>query len=175
MRTLPKILLCLLLAIALLAPAAGAQGKDTGSHESPRPSQSKPADEISGMYTFLQDGEFVQISVEEKGKLTGFISRFGDLESDRGAFLDQFFKDGALDGNRLSFTTELLHGTWYEFQGTVSRGDGRTRNDQGYYVVKGILTQHRSDAGGQNSSARARDVTFKSFPQDVSSSKPERN
>src|SRR4051812_36742560 len=54
-------------------------------------------DNISGMYSFEREGEFVQITVEirsasvEKAKplgVTGFISRYGDTESDRGAFLD---------------------------------------------------------------------------------------
>ena len=94
----------------------------------------------------------------------GFISRYGDLESDRGAFLDQFFKTGTLDGNRLAFTTEPLHGVWYEFQGTAARGDGKTPNDEGYYVLKGSLTQYLSDAA-QKTSARTRAVVFKSFPR----------
>ena len=126
------------------------------------------------MYTFLQEGEFVQITLEEHGKVTGFISRYGDLESDRGAFLDQFFKTGTLDGNRLAFTTEPLHGVWYEFQGTAARGDGKTPNDEGYYVLKGSLTQYLSDAA-QKTSARTRAVVFKSFPQDVSADKPKRD
>ena len=29
----------------------------------------------SGMYSFLKDGEFVQITVEDGGRVTGFISR----------------------------------------------------------------------------------------------------
>jgi len=54
------------------------------------------------MYSFLQDGEFVQLTFEDKGNVTGFISRYGDLESDRGEFLDLFFKSGKLDGQSLS-------------------------------------------------------------------------
>src|SRR5689334_1331813 len=65
----------------------------------------------SGMYSFLKDGEFVQLTVEDAGRVTGFISRFGNQESDKGAFLDQFFKTGKLEGNKLSFTTEVVHGT----------------------------------------------------------------
>src|SRR5579862_9962236 len=71
----------------------------------------------SGMYTFLKDGEFVQITVEDAGRVTGFISRFGDGDSDRGAFLDQFFKQGKLEGSKLNFTTDTVHGTWFEFSG----------------------------------------------------------
>src|SRR5437667_7097261 len=90
------------------------------------PSQTppKPAEDYSGMYSFLRDGEFVQITVEDQGRVTGFISRYGDLESDRGAFLDLFFKSGKLDGKNLSFITQTVHGIWYEFKGTVERGPG---------------------------------------------------
>ncbi|HSB76771.1 MAG TPA: hypothetical protein VLC12_14035 [Terriglobales bacterium] len=138
-------------------PAGGAQASA---------SDSAPVD-YSGMYTFLRDGEFVQLTLEEKGKVSGFISRYGDSDSDRGAFLDQFFKQGTRDGQKLSFTTETVHGVWFEFQGTADRGPGKTANDEGYYVLKGTLTQHSTDANHKDE-ARSRQVVFKSFPQDVS-------
>ena len=128
---------------------------------------SAAAPDYSGMYGFLREGEFVQITVEDKGKLTGFISRYGDQESDRGAFLDQFIKQGTIAGDNLSFSTETVHGTWFEFKGTAGRGSGKTPNDEGYYVLKGTLTQHTGDAN-HNDVATAREVLFKSFPQDVS-------
>ena len=125
----------------------------------------KPAGDYSGMYSFLQDGEFVQITVEDAGRVTGFVSRYGDSESDRGAFLDQFFKQGKLDGNKLTFTTDPVHGVWYDFKGTVERGEGKTPQDQGYYVVKGTLTEHRTDANKKVTS-KSHEVTFKSFPRE---------
>ena len=118
------------------------------------------------MYTFLRDGEFVQVTVEDAGKVTGFVSRYGDGDSDRGAFLDQFFKQGKLDGNKLSFTTETVHGVWFEFAGTVDRGEGKSPADEAYHVIKGKLTDFRTDADKKVSS-KSRDVSFKSFPQDV--------
>jgi hypothetical protein len=128
-----------------------------------------PAEDYSGMYTFLQDGEFVQVSVEDQGKVIGFVSRYGDAESDRGAFLDQFFKDGKLDGKRLSFSTQTVHGVWYEFKGTVGRGAGKTTNDEGYYVLKGTLIQNSTDVN-KKTTAKRQNVVFKSFPQDVDAS-----
>ncbi|MFL6444474.1 MAG: hypothetical protein ACJ713_11705 [Candidatus Sulfotelmatobacter sp.] len=120
----------------------------------------------SGMYSFLKDGEFVQITVEDGGRLTGFISRYGEGESDKGAFLDQFFKTGKLDGNNLSFTTEIVHGVAFDFKGSVQRGEGKTAQDEGYYVLKGTLTQNTGDVNNKVS-ARAREVVLKSFPQDA--------
>jgi len=128
-----------------------------------------PADDYSGMYTFLQDGEFVQISVEDQGKVTGFVSRYGNGESDRGSFLDQFFKDGKLEGQKLTFTTKTVHGVWYEFKGTVGRGDGKTVNDEGYYVLRGTLLENTT-AADKKVTAKTREVVFKSFPQDIDSS-----
>jgi hypothetical protein len=143
----------------------GSQQGQAGSDQSAANSTS--AADYSGMYTFLRDGEFVQITVEEQGKLSGFISRYGDLESDRGAFLDQFIKQGSIDGQNLKFATDTVHGVWFDFQGTASRGPGKTVNDEGYYVLKGTLTQHSSDANHKDE-AKSREVVFKSFPQDVS-------
>lgn len=130
------------------------------------PQNSTPAGDYSGMYSFLREGEFVQITVEDAGKVTGFVSRYGDSESDRGAFLDQFFKQGKLDGTKLSFTTDTVHGVWYDFQGTISRGEGKTPSDEAFYVVKGTLTEYHTDADKKVTS-KLREVQFKSFPREV--------
>ena len=150
------------LLLLLVAITTGYAQKDSGN------AQNKPAANpyISGMYSFLEEGEFVQITVEEQNKITGFISRYGDSSSDKGAFLDQFIKKGNLAGNSLTFTTELLHGVGYEFKGTVMRGSGKVPGDESYYVLKGTLTQTTTD-GQQHTSTRTREVEFKSFPQDA--------
>jgi hypothetical protein len=130
------------------------------------PQNSTPAEDFSGMYSFLRDGEFVQLTIEDAGRVTGFVSRYGDSESDRGAFLDQFFKQGKLEGIKLSFTTDIVHGVWYEFKGTIERGEGKTPGDEAYYILKGTLTEYRTDADKKVTS-KSREVTFKSFPRDV--------
>jgi hypothetical protein len=132
---------------------------------------SKPADrpgaEYSGMYSFLKEGEFVQVSVEDGGRVTGFVSRYGDLDSDKGVFLDQFFKTGKLDGTALTFTTDIVHGMAYEFKGTISRGEGKKPGDEAYYQIKGTLTERITDAN-QKTSSRTHEVTFKAFPTEPS-------
>jgi hypothetical protein len=138
----------------------------SGQNSAPNPPAAKPANDYSGMYSFLQDGEFVQLTVEDAGSVTGFISRYGDSESDRGEFLDLFFKSGKLDGTKLSFITQTVHGVWYEFRGVVVRGPGKNPGDEAYYVLKGTLTQNNTDANKKTSS-KSRDVAFKSFPQDM--------
>jgi hypothetical protein len=117
------------------------------------------------MYSFLRDGEFVQITVEDKGRVTGFISRFGDSESDKGVFMNQFFKSGKLEGNKLSFTTEPVHGVWFEFAGTAARSPGKKPDEEGYYLLRGTLTRFSTDAEKKTIS-EARTVDLKSFPRD---------
>ena len=144
----------LLSAVATQAQAAAPQNAATAS-----------ADDYSGMYSFLKEGEFVQVTIEG-GKVSGFISRFGDSESDKGTFLDQFFKTGRSDGNKLSFTTENVHGVWFTFDGSFSRGPGKTGDDEAYYLLRGTLTRSSMDAD-KTTSSQERAVEFKSFPRDA--------
>ena len=122
------------------------------------------AEDISGMYSFLQEGEFVQINLEKNG-VSGYISKMGTLESDKGAFLDLFFTKAAVIGHDVSFTTRPVHGIWYEFKGSFARGSAKTKDDDGYYVVRGTLTEFSMDAAKQNTSSHSRAVEFKSLAQ----------
>jgi hypothetical protein len=133
--------------------------------------EAKAGREYSGMYGFLREGEFVQITVEEEGRVTGFVSRYGDGESDKGTFLDQYFRSGKLDGDKLAFTTETVHGVWFEFRGTVERGAGKNPGDEAYYVLKGTLTESATDAD-KKVTTHTSEVEFKMFPAEAS---PARN
>src|SRR5205814_530279 len=123
-------------------------------------------EDYSGMYSFLRDGEFVQITVEENGKVSGFISRFGDSESDKGVFMNQFFKSGKLEGGKLNFTTDNVHGVWFEFAGTATRGPGKKPDEDAYYLLRGTLTRFSTDAD-KITTSQVRIVEFKSFPRDA--------
>ena len=138
------------------------------------PDTPKPADNISGMYSFLKDGEFVQVTVEDQGLVTGFISRYGDSDSDRGAFLNQFFKSGKLDGNKLNFTTEVVHAVSFDFSGTVERAQGKIEGEEGYHVLRGTLTENHIDADKKLTQTR-RDVILKSFPRDMEAAPAKRD
>ncbi len=166
-----------LLVACLLVATAFAQ-----SAQKPATPPANPADDYSGMYTFLQEGEFVQLDIGNDNKVGGFVSSYGNLESDKGAFLDHFIKTGSLKEQELTFTTAPVHGTWYEFKGRIARGDAKNRADEGYYVLKGAVTEFTSNepkelCGGHvdcvwkkvadKTYARIRDVTLKSFPQDM--------
>jgi hypothetical protein len=132
------------------------------------PASAPPAEDYSGMYAFLQDGEFVQITIDDQGQVTGLVSRYADSAGDKREFLDQFFKDGKLEGKKLNFTTKTVHDVWYEFQGTVERGDAQNAGDEGYHVLKGKLTEHSADVKMKNT-VKSQDVAFKSFPKDTDS------
>jgi len=158
-----RILIVTVLAFFLVSTWTAAQS----SQDSPKPGEPvKAADDYSGMYSFLRDGEFVQVTVEDQGKVTGFVSRYGDLDSDKGAFLDHFFKTGKLDGHKLNFMTETVHGVRFEFRGTIDRGPGKNPGDEAYYVLNGTLTEYATDASKKVSS-KSREVSFKQFPQDM--------
>lgn len=160
----PKATILLVLTCVLFCVLGHAQTAE--NKENPPPAPAKAGPDYSGMYSFLRDGEFVQISVEEGGRLTGFVSRYGKLESDKDAFLDQFFKEGKLEDRRVSFTTQTVHGVWFDFKGTVERGEGKNPGDEAYYIIRGALTENVTD-DRQKVSSRSREVTFKSFPQDL--------
>ncbi|MBV9342564.1 MAG: hypothetical protein JO159_16965 [Acidobacteria bacterium] len=125
-----------------------------------------PQDDYSGMYSFLKDGEFVQITIEDQGAVSGFISRFGDSESDKGSFLDQFFKSGTIEGSKLSFATENVHGAWFRFAGSFERGPGKKPEDEAYYLLRGTLTRFNLN-GEHQTATQTRTVEFRSFPRDA--------
>jgi len=116
------------------------------------------------MYSFLRDGEFMQLTVEDQGHVIGFVSRYADAEGD--GFVDHFLRSGKLDGNQLEFTSETVRGVSFEFRGTVERGTGKSRADEAYYVLHGTLLEHTTDEIKKTSS-HSREVVLKSFPQDL--------
>jgi len=149
-------------AFLLLLLAAGAGDSQKVAAQSPAPS----TPDYSGMYSFVNEGEFVQITLEENGKVSGFISRFGDSGADKGTFLDQFLKSGKSEGASLSFMTENVHGVWFSFDGAFSRGSGKTPDDEGYYLLQGKLTRFSVDADKKTTS-QERQVKLTSFPRDA--------
>lgn len=153
--------------------ASGSAGSSK-SAEGPAKTTDKDGRAYSGMYTFLKDGEFLQVTVEDGGSVTGYVSRYGDGESDQGAFLDQFFKNGKLEGNKLGFTTEIVHGVTFDFRGTFERGEGKNPGDEAYFVLKGTLTENVSDTNKKVTS-HSREVTFKLFPQEAGPAPAARN
>jgi len=161
----------LLLAVFMLNLNLFAQ---TAAPKNP-PAPAKPTEDYSGAYSFLQDGELLQLNIEEdEGKITGFVQRYGDSETDRGLFLDHFFKDGKLEGKNLSFSTKTVHGVWYDFKGTVERGEGKKTGDEAYYVLKGTLVQFIIDSQ-QKTTTKTRDVVLKAFPQDLGNTPEKKN
>ena len=159
-------------------PAPKSGDASTSKPPSPAPAaaakDSSDGKQYSGMYTFLKEGEYLQITVEDAGQVTGFISRYDEGGSEKGTFIDQFFKAGKLDDNKLSFTTKPSNDLWFEFNGTAQRGEGRNPGEEAYYVLKGSLTENTTGPDKKVSS-RHRDVTFKMFPQEADSAPAAKN
>jgi hypothetical protein len=110
--------------------------------------------EASGEYT-LGTNEFVEVDLQPD-RLSGFISRMGDRESDQGTPLTFFFATSHLSGQRLAFTTHQIHGVWFSFEGTIVRGTARGRDQQGYYLLEGQLILHDTS----NQAQQARNVSL---------------
>jgi len=167
MRRFGLIFIITIGAAAFSATAVAQQSAPPEKSAEQSAAQTNAKKAYSGMYTFLKEGEFVQVTVEDDGSITGFVSRFGNGESDKGAFLDQFFKSGKLDGNKLNFTTEIVHGVSFDFKGTVERGEGNNPGDEAYFVLKGTLTENVTDVNKKVTS-HAQEVAFRMFPQEAS-------
>jgi len=161
-RTSHGALLC---AIAILGTALGLSAQTAQS--------AKPTEglgDFSGLYTFVHEGESVQITLDElptpakpKVPVTGYVTRLGESDTDRDQTFDLMFKSGSLDGQNISFTTKTIHGTSYEFTGTVRRGDANSKDKEGYVVIEGTLVENSVDKSGKPRSQR-RELTMKSFP-----------
>jgi hypothetical protein len=106
--------------------------------------------EASGEYA-LGAGGLIDVELQPD-RLSGFITRLGDRESDEGTPLTFFFATSRLSGQRLAFTTRQIHGVWFSFEGTIVRGSARSRDQQGYYLLEGRLVLH--DVANQTEQAR---------------------
>ena len=106
--------------------------------------------EASGEYS-LGSGGIIELDLQPD-RLSGFITRLGDRESDEGTPLTFFFATSRLAGQQLAFTTRQVHGVWFSFEGTVVRGSARARDQQGYYMLQGRLVLH--DVASQTEQAR---------------------
>lgn len=159
-----KIVVCLLLFSSIWTVASLTQKARTPAPSVSPTSGPAPAEDISGMYSFLKEGEFLQINLDRNGVASGYISRQGDLESDRGAFLDQFFSQASIHGHDVAFTTKQIHGVWFEFKGRFDRGPAKSKKEDGYYVVRGTLKEFTIGAD-KNTTSRSREVEFKLLGQ----------
>lgn len=161
----PQLASFVLFALLLAGAQAKPDRQNPDRQNKDQPSAATSGADCSGMYSFLRDGEFVQVTVEDNGNVIGFVSRYADKEGDSG-FLEQFFESGKLEGNQLAFKTETVRGLAFEFRGTVERGEGKSRGDEAYYVLKGTLVEYTTNEAKKTSS-RLYEAALKSFPQDL--------
>ncbi len=158
-----KTLFALFLFLSTLAAAQTSKAAKMREGSTPAVTAKAPAEDISGMYSFLGEGEFVQINLEENG-VSGYISRRGDLDSDRGAFLDQFFDKASIEGHDVFLNTKPLHGVTFEFKGRFERGTAKSKVEDGYYILRGTLTELIT-GGDKKLTSRSREVAFKLLGQ----------
>jgi hypothetical protein len=157
-------MVCRFIAIVVLSGLSAGQESKNAPPAPQSTAQASKGRDYSGMYAFRKEGEFIQITVEDDGRVTGFISRYSDAAGDNGAFLDQFFKSAKLEGNKLTFTTKIVGATSFDFKGSIDRGQGKNPGDEAYYLLKGTLTENVTDANKKVSS-KSEEVVWKSFPR----------
>lgn len=155
----PKTLLVTLLCLASVALAQPASPKNSSAVN-----PAAAVGDFSGTYTFLREGEDLQINVRN-GKLDGFASRYGDTETDKNVLLQHFLEKSSVTGDEVSFTTDKIHGVWFEFKGKVRRGEAKTVSEEGYYVLQGTITRYETGAD-KKTTAKSREVQFRSMPSD---------
>ncbi|MBZ5525198.1 MAG: hypothetical protein LAP21_23475 [Acidobacteriia bacterium] len=150
----------ILLALASVIAVTAQQNQGGNANPAAKPAGvSAAAEDISGTYSFLHEGESLQIILDQTS-VSGYVVRRGDLDSDRGTTLTQFFRQAAVEDHDVSFTTRTIHGVWFEFKGKFERGAAKTRAADGYYLLKGELKEFTTDRDGK-SKARTRTVEFK--------------
>jgi hypothetical protein len=113
-----------------------------------------PAD-VSGEYEFGRLNDSLEIDIR-RNRLTGYITRLGDAETDNNTPITFFFDRTFIDRSQLEFQTKVVHGVWYSFHGTIVRGNGKTRPDEGYYLLQGVLLEHHP----QSSTTKSADETY---------------
>ncbi|MDP9266748.1 MAG: hypothetical protein M3P27_00295 [Acidobacteriota bacterium] len=151
-----------LFAMLIVPSLAGV--RTAAAQNAPAKPPSAAAPDYSGRYSFLQDGEDVQLN-QAGSKIDGYIERFGDGDSDRDTMLQHTFSKATLDGDKLSFSTKPVHAIWYEFKGKAVRGAAKTRAEDGYYQLVGTLTEHRQK-DGKEAGAKSRPVTLRLFAEE---------
>lgn len=143
-----------------------AEPGSTGSSSSSSGQQSMLPGDVSGYYQFDEINESIRIDIVHN-KLTGYISRLGDAETDSSTPVTYSFDQSSVDGSQIRFQTRVVHGVWYSFRGTIRRGDAEIRDEEGYYVLHGNLETHHPQSGfdkSANETIERRMVNFKSMP-----------
>lgn len=123
--------------------------------------------DASGAYAFDHLNESIEIDLD-RNRVGGYISRLGDAETDDNTPLTYFFDHASVHGTRLQFQTRIVHGVWYSFLGTIVRGRGKVRSDEGYYVLHGVLQEHHPADAEEKSADETivrRTVNFPSLAQ----------
>jgi hypothetical protein len=157
---------CGWLAVAQTAPEPTLQRRDSASQPD-KPTKpglhggrSTLPPDASGEYLLDESGSVVEITVDS-GKVSGYVTKMGDEQSDKDTPLTFFFDQCIVDGHQLRFTTHKVHGIWYSFEGSIVHGDPKTGKDEnGYYRLEGTWTTHNDTRTAQSSEK----VSLKSTP-----------
>ncbi|MBW4026399.1 MAG: hypothetical protein HIU93_03280 [Acidobacteria bacterium] len=170
-----RLILCLMMLLTLGVSAEQQQQRPVLHHRSEETDQeadqtlpvlssgvSLLPDDASGEYE-LNSEDVIEITLDG-GHLGGYLSRIQSSSGEKSAPMTFLFAAVTVEGRRFSFTTQKLHDQWYAFEGTIVRGPGSKRDDEGYYLLAGTLTEY------SGSRSTPRKVSLKSMPTCVEES-----
>ena len=98
-----------------------------------------------GEYRWRETGEVIELYVEDQA-LHGYLTRRSEQHGTGSAPMTFEFLQSDTAGGRLQFTTSHVHGEWYSFSGHVARGPAASPNQEGYYLLQGVLETHGENA-----------------------------
>jgi len=112
-------------------------------------------DSATALYTFLHEGETVQINIEH-GHVSGYVTR-----KENGTQVDQKFESAVLEGDRLTWSTRPMHGTYFSFDGQISHDPNASKDKRGFYKIRGTVTTHK------RGNASEKQLTMQSLPESL--------
>ncbi len=70
--------------------------------------------------------------------------------------------EGSREDGEVKFRTAVVHGRFYSFAGKLERGAGKSRRQDDFLRIVGVLVEHR-----EGHPERAREVVFRWVPSDL--------
>ncbi len=119
------------------------------------------AQDISGHYRLNNPKNYLSLVQDGKrlhGSLT--LAQPGEESIEQMAF---GLVEGSREDGEVKFRTAVVHGRFYSFAGKLERGTGKSRRQDDFLRIVGVLVEHR-----EGHPERAREAVFRWVPSDLS-------
>jgi hypothetical protein len=116
--------------------------------------------EAWGHYSFGRELDLLEVDLEPKRGVTGYIMLLGGKGPDKNAPLAFFFTKTRVGGDSVYFLTQQIHRVSYEFNGELEQSAPKEHTLDVDYSLVGTLTTHRAMEDGSDK-RETKQVTFK--------------